>query len=202
MTFRFNKEEHAYYMGDRRIASVNQILERVGMKHSIYQNEENTLKYMKLGTEFHRLTEEFDLGRIELDDTSIDYRLRPKLVQWAEFRECWDCEVLALEERFVFDDGSYSYAGTADRVVIRDGKECILEIKSSFDPKHVRLQVAGYAYGIGCDDVVSVGYKTMDSPRYVVEVNRERWRLRTFTGSEDIETWKHALKLYDYLEER
>lgn len=101
------------------------------------------------GSIVHKLTEEYDAG-MEINLLNTDGNIGFKLSEWSmferyvQFRKSHDFKVLLSEVNIV--DPKLGYAGTVDRVIEYNGKNILVDIKTS-NAIHDQywLQLAAYA---------------------------------------------------------
>lgn len=101
------------------------------------------------GSIVHKLTEEYDAG-LEINLLNTDGNIGYKLAEWSmferyvQFRKSHEFEVLLSEVNIV--DPKLGFAGTIDRVIRYNGKNILLDIKTS-NAIHDQywLQLAAYA---------------------------------------------------------
>ena len=136
MTFRFDPEKHEYFLGDRKLESVTEILERSGIADYRFSNEEA----MTRGRYVHTATEMID--RNTLDWPILDDTLRPYCEAYQRFIEDKRPEIL-LSEKPMYH-AQHLFAGTLDRVVKMDGGVALIDIKSGAPSPATAIQVAAY----------------------------------------------------------
>ena len=137
MTFRFLKEDHSYWLGDRRLPNVTTILESVGMADHRFSNEDAMLR----GTYVHKATEMIDRGT--LDWTTLDPILLPYCEAYQKFLATVNMETILLSERPMYHP-QYLYAGTLDRVATINGVRSVVDIKSGSPHPATAVQIAAY----------------------------------------------------------
>ncbi len=132
------------------------------------------------GSAVHAAAHYLDEG--DLDESTVDPRVRPYLEQYERWaREQVGLEVLACEEEVVHP--TYGYAGRLDRRVRLNGREGVLDLKTSASlAPSVGPQVAAYA-------------ATFQRPmeRWALLLQPDRYRLIALTNREDFEVFKAAL---------
>jgi len=134
-TFRYEDEndEHAYYINDRRVPSVTEIMQEVlQLKH--YANE----WYMQRGTAVHACMALVAEGLTFDCDPRIEGRIEAGRKMLADIGG----EVIAVEKRFwsVKDN----FAGTCDLILkIGEGKLLLIDYKGTLTPQ-TEGQLAGY----------------------------------------------------------
>lgn len=134
-SFRFNEAEHAYYLGDKRIPSITQLLDMGGLVNGAqYFTEESRRR----GTEVHQLCADYDMGA--LDPATVTSNRRPYLMAYvaacAALKPKWD----AIEEADVHP--VHGFAGRTDRVGFVLNRQTVAEIKSATKARHHAIQTA------------------------------------------------------------
>jgi hypothetical protein len=136
MRIDFDELNHVYLVDGVKTPSVTQILKAEGFI--------DTGKYASgaasFGTAVHQMLEFYDQG--ELDDTALDDRLRPYQIAWMTFLGQTGYNVKEIEIRLA---SALGYAGTIDRVLEKDGKLAICDIKSGSKVAYHPLQVSAYS---------------------------------------------------------
>jgi hypothetical protein len=147
--------------------------------------------YRERGKAVHLACALWDTG--ELDEGETDAGILGYLVGYRNW--CSDSGFTPREsERIVFS-GSYSYAGTLDRVGVVGGMPTLVDLKTGDPPRCTALQLAAYdlAYeeetGIRCGK--RIGLRLFSDGKY---------RVREWSGLEDRVTWLSALRLWRWKE--
>jgi hypothetical protein len=136
MSFRFDPEKHEYWLDDRRMESVTEILGDAGLTDYRFSHE----WYMTRGKYIHTASEMID--RNTLDWTTLDPVLVPYCEAYRSFVE--DCRpVVAVSEKPLYH-ATHLFAGTPDRVVKMNGRMVIMDIKTGLPVAANWLQVAAY----------------------------------------------------------
>jgi hypothetical protein len=128
MTFRFLPDTHEYFLGDRRLESVTEVLGEAGMTDYRFSRD----WYMTRGKYVHAATEMIDRGTLDWSD--LDPALVPFCEAYQNFIEDKRPEIL-LSEKPLYH-AQHLYAGTLDRLVKMDGGMAIIDIKSGVPPRH------------------------------------------------------------------
>lgn len=134
--FRFIEETHEYFLGDRRMESVTEILGEAGMTDYRFSRE----WYMTRGKYIHAATEFIDRG--SLDWEGLDPELTPFCKAYQSFIEDKRPEII-LSEKPLYH-AQHLFAGTFDRLVKMDGATAIIDIKSGVPSPSAAIQVAAY----------------------------------------------------------
>jgi len=144
MNFRFDAENHEYFLDDRRLESVTEILERSGIADYRFSNEEAMLR----GTYVHTATEMIDRGT--LDWETLDPILRPYCEAYQRFIEDKRPEILTSEKPMWHP--AHFYAGTPDRVALMDGIVSLIDLKTGIPNRATAIQIAAYRELIRMND--------------------------------------------------
>ena len=86
---------------------------------------------MQRGTMVHRATEDYDRGRLCVDNLAAD--VLERTLQYTRFVEEVRPEIIGIEERVT---SSLGYCGTLDRRLKIGGREGVLDIKPSVAAWH------------------------------------------------------------------
>lgn len=135
-SFRFIEDTHEYFLGDRKLESVTEILSSSGIADYRWSNEEA----MTRGRYVHTATEMIDRGTLDwgiLDDT-----LRPYCEAYQRFIEDKRPEILLSEEPMYH--AQHLYGGTLDRIIVMDGMTALVDLKTGVPNRATAIQVAAY----------------------------------------------------------
>ena len=136
MTFRFVEDTHEYFLDDRRLDGVTEILERSGIADYRFSNEDA----MTRGKYVHAATVMID--RSTLDWDALDDTLRPYCEAYRKFIEDARPEIL-ISERPMYH-AAFLYAGCPDRVLMMNGRTVVVDIKSGVPIPASWLQISAY----------------------------------------------------------
>lgn len=136
MTFRFDPEKHEYFLGDRRLESVTEILERSGIADYRFSSEEA----MTRGKYVHTATEMIDRGTLDWSD--LDPVLVPYCEAYQAFIEDKRPAILLSEKPMYHPE--LLFAGTPDRVMEMDGAIILPDLKSGIPTRATAVQTAAY----------------------------------------------------------
>ena len=134
--FKFNAEDHTYFLDDRRLESVTEILGDAGLTDYRFSQE----WYMTRGKYIHAASEMIDRGT--LDWTALDPVLVPFCEAYQHFVEDCRPEIIVSEKPLYH--AQHLFAGTPDRVVRMHDRIVIIDIKSGVPIAANWLQVAAY----------------------------------------------------------
>lgn len=140
---RFEAKDHTYWVGNRRIMGVSQLLEACELKKPFFGDASGA---MKLGTEVHKLTELMDHG----EDRGYDFSPEAEEYRagWLAFRKAFPFEILECEQpRY---DKGWDFAGTPDRIVTWRRARTVVEIKTGKEYDWHSYQTACYGHLAGC----------------------------------------------------
>jgi len=157
MTFRFNEEDHSYWLDDRRLDGVTEILSASGIADYRFSNEEAKTR----GSFVHRAAEYIDKGSLDWD--ALDSALRPYCDAYALFLEEKRPTILLSEKAMYHPD--HLFAGRPDRVMEMDEAIILPDLKSGVPNRAAAVQVSTYrelveiSEGIKCRKVFSLHLK-------------------------------------------
>lgn len=191
MSFEFDPEHHVYRVDGKVLPSVTQIIAPL---YDFSMVREELLELAReRGSAVHIACELDDQG--DLDEASVDPRIRPYLEGWRRFRYDNEFEVESIEERL--QHPIHGYAGTLDRVGILKGKRILLDIKttSALHPA-VGVQLAGY-----------LDARTLANPvqlitrRYAIQLRRDgTYRLQPYDRPDDRAVFQSLLTIHRFRE--
>lgn len=149
MTLAFDSARHVYELDGTRVLSVTQCLRLSGVIDDGWYTEFGRQR----GQYVHQLLEFEDTG--ELDEATLDDRLRPYLDAYRRFRADSGVEEwTAIEQRL--GDPLKRYAGTLDRL----GEFGLVDFKSGQPEPWIALQLALYAQLAEVNGLVTSARKT------------------------------------------
>lgn len=193
-TFSFRKEDHSYWLGDKRVPGVSEILSQqlggAGTLQDFSMIDPAVLqRKIEIGRAVHLLAEWYDLGE-DIDPDSIDPACAGYFNGWrrfcAEMRPQFD---LAAIEQPVYSP--LGFAGTPDRPrTVIDGTRWTIDIKTVVAVSPVTgLQTAAYAEL--CQD--------RSSRRGAVQLTDDgNYRLHEFTDPADWPTFLSLLTVHNW----
>jgi hypothetical protein len=137
----FDALAHSYTLDGQPVPNVTRILSTAGLVDLSRVPPQVLERKRQLGRAIHRACELHDLDL--LDDASVSPEVRPYLDAWVEWKAMTHYEPLLSEYR-VYSE-RYGYAGTFDRLGLIQGRQVLIDIKSSavVGPA-VGPQTAGY----------------------------------------------------------
>ena len=136
----FDELTHTYRdESGRLIPSVSSVIQPLTQAAYRTIDPEILRRAADFGSAVHACTEFFDNG--ELDDDSVEEEWRPFLNAYKLFKVEMKPEIVRVEWRLACE----RYAGTIDRLMIIDGVEWIVDLKTTSQiHDHVGLQLAAY----------------------------------------------------------
>lgn len=133
----FDADRHAYRVNDRSVLSVTQTLKLAGLIDDRWFTPEAAQK----GTYVAQATAWLDLGT--LDESSLDPVLVPYCEAWRAFQVDSKVDILAIETMVCHE--VHQFAGTYDRLIVLNGHETLIDIKTGPHAIWHPLQTAAYA---------------------------------------------------------
>lgn len=138
---RFEEEGHRYFMDDYPVPGVTNALQDAGIIDTTWFTEWARDR----GSKVHKITQFYDEG--ELDEESVDPKLRGYLDAWKRFLNEYEFRIEAIEREVYHPIAMYG--GTLDRLGISGNTNAatktILDIKSGPVYRATGLQLTGYA---------------------------------------------------------
>jgi hypothetical protein len=122
---RFDEPSHTYWLGERRLPSVSEVIAPVQSFEGI--PEAVLARKSAIGKAAHLACQFIDEGD-DVDPESLDPVVAPYVEGWRRFIAENKPEFHVIEEQ-MFDE-ALGYAGTPDRVAIMHGSEWVLDIKT------------------------------------------------------------------------
>ncbi len=130
----FDEKNHIYTLEGRRLISVTQAL---GLVDDRWKADP---WYLERGRLIHLVTEYWD--KDELDESTVDDRIKPYLDAYIKFRKETDFEPVQIE--FPIFHPVYLYAGKPDMKGPLNGNEVLIDKKSGAKVRVNELQGAAY----------------------------------------------------------
>lgn len=175
----FKDDGHVYTFDGRWIPSVTEILKSEGFIDTAFFTDYGRER----GKLAHLAIHLYDEG--ELDEESLDPVLSPFVEAWKRFRADTGVEIIESEQPIV--DPLRRYAGTPDKIVLLDGKQTVLDLKTGVISPWVRLQLCAY-----CEA------KTIYR-RAAVQLNDDgTYKMHTYTDRQDFGVWNATLAVYHW----
>lgn len=140
MTFRFDENEHRYFIGNQSLPSVTGILQRAGLVPAL---EFYTELGRDVGSSVHDAIH-LDIQN-QLDWDSLHPLVKPLMDNWDAFKMCAQIQfILGLCEKPLYHP-DYLYAGKPDIFAILNGRPALIDVKCSMSCSFVGPQTAAYA---------------------------------------------------------
>lgn len=137
---KFDAATHTYTVGPLTYPSVTQILENVGLIDKSWYSEADADR----GRKRHKAIQLCDAG--ELDFDSIDEETTMFVMAWEQYKQ--DRKIKVLESEYVFAHQFYKYAGTIDKILVENGVQHIVDIKTGQFQRWHEIQCVGYYDGL------------------------------------------------------
>lgn len=187
---RFDPASHTYWMGDRRVPSVTQILGIMTDLEDIKRMRPGVIEHAAdRGDAAHYGCELFDKGILDWD--TVDEEIRPYIEAWADFRAKTGFEPDRIEAK-VFHPGLI-YAGTLDRTGTYEGEHALVDIKcvAAMYPT-TGPQTAAYAEAIHAAEPATPKL----TARYAVQLQPDgKWKLHPYRERSDFSVFVAARTL-------
>ena len=135
----FEPEDHVYTVDGEVLPSVTGIVDSADMFPFGRANESPTF-YMERGRAVHAACQYDDEDR--LDESTVDEIIVSRLEAWRKFRRESKVQIIANETPLWHP--RLRYAGTLDRLVMWNGRYCILDLKCGKHVPAYGIQTAGY----------------------------------------------------------
>lgn len=123
---KFDPETHTYTLNGDSIPSVTEICSTLNAYSGV--SPALLMQAAQRGTQVHELTEMVDYGT-PLEELPVTPEIAGYLQAYTRFKRDYSPEYILIEKA-VFDD-SLHYAGTLDRLAVIDGRETLIDFKTS-----------------------------------------------------------------------
>ena len=149
MDFRFNPEDHSYFLDGEQLPSVTDICSLLSGRISV--NDAVLQHAARRGITVHELCELIDYD-VFLEDIEVEPELAGYVLSYVRFLRDYKPEWKMVEQK-LFSSG-FGFAGTLDRYGTIDGKPTIVDIKTTEGASKATkigwaCQLAGYATLLG-----------------------------------------------------
>lgn len=182
-----NEATHVYTAEGRVVPSVTQALS-IGVNTFDFVDSDVLDRARRFGNHVHLMTELFDNG--ELNEDTLDPELALYLVQYKKFLH--DTGMVITEtERLVHNRGC-GYAGKFDKKSLWKRTTWLLDLKSGAVPVTVGPQTAAYQRA----------HPEPPRKRAVLQLARDRYRLRILEEAADFTIFMSALNWYRFLNKK
>ena len=188
---RLDEDAHAYFLGERRLPSVTQVLAQLEDWSKV---DPVALEIARVrGQHIHRMVELDVHGNLDEDTLAPEYH--GYLRQWRKFLAETRFKPL-LAECQVFDE-RYGYAGTFDLAGTLGPRFILVDVKSGLVPRTVPLQTAAY---LGA--AVQRGKFPASAERAALRLHEDTYRFFPIDSSydSDLGDFLAALRLHHWRE--
>ena len=174
----FVEETHSYFWNGDRVPSITQVLVEAGIVETEFCKQSGTDR----GSAVHLACQFLDEGM--LDESSLDSVVVPYFEAYKRFKEESGFVPDLIEHRFYNDH--HGYAGTLDRTGVLNGRNVILEIKTS-------LKIDRW---VGLQLVAQKASLQSIYDRYALQLkDNGRYKLHSFTDENDFNVFLSALTI-------
>ena len=190
MSFRFDEESHTYFLGDRKLPSVTQILRGAGMLY--YPASPSSEYHMERGTLVHKATEMIDKGTLDWD--TLDETLRPYCEAYANFCSTVNMADIILSEKPMYHP-RYLFAGKPDRVIQMNGLRSLIDIKSGSPHPATKIQISAYCELVQANEKIPFIkgfslYLRDDGTYRLDEIGDMKRHFQTFIAALSVVRWR------------
>lgn len=146
--FRFDPEDHSYWLGKNRLIGVSEAIQAAGLKDFSQIPPEALEHARKRGTAVHAACHYLDDG--DLDWATVSPEIEPYVLAWERFKA--DTGVILNEIEHPRYHATFGFAGTPDRIVTFVGHNGFLDRKGTLDIKTYKpdivtgVQLAAYSF--------------------------------------------------------
>ena len=174
-------DTHTYWLGEKKVPGVNEIIQDLGISNSDFYTEEHAQR----GRDIHKLCDVCDgLG------ANIDHKYSGYRDGWNKFKEDYNFKPKKIE--LMLYHPILMYAGTIDRVGSMDKKSVLIDIKSGQPQKWHELQLTGY-------HALLESQKPSILPQLICAVYlRENGTYKMVEVETDPYLWHSCLRVYNY----
>lgn len=196
----FNADNHEYKWEDRRVFSVTQVLQSVGISDFSMVKKEVLERAQDYGTKVHKMLELYN--KKDLNEEALDLHLVKVLDQWKQFQLFYNIDIHAVEEKLY--SKKYKFAGTLDLIFSFNGigeknrpkKLCVIDCKTGAYQKSHPIQTSAYVQLLleNMDkffDISREAYTlTLTDNSYKLNVHRNRNNLNVFLSALQVANYK------------
>lgn len=202
--FTFSEALHQYTRSDGLVVpSATQVLRRTGWISFEDVQKDVLERASQRGTAVHAITEFLDtefagVPEEELDLAPVDPEYLPYVQAWLKFKRECDVKILDVEQQSIVTLNGMPYGMKYDRLASVNGREAILEIKTSAQKAEWwGCQTAAYDSGLPqCPN-------QLHRDRYAVQLKSDgQYRLWPFTDEQDYQAWTWMLALAWYMKKK
>ena len=189
----FEEEGHIYRHKGRRIWSVTQVLENVGISDFSKVPPDILKRAQDYGKAVHKVVELYE--KEDLDEYSLPLQLLEVLDQWKKFKKERKVNILRSEQKLF--SLKYSFAGTMDTLFTMDDDPTvsILDIKTGEPMGAHQIQTSAYEklWRENRSDK-----KPRIVPRYTLLLSEKRYHLEPHNLKNDLTVFLSALQVANY----
>lgn len=172
---------------------VTQILNACGLRQwPECVSRENREYYLDRGSKIHLVTELYDRG--QLDESTVDERIKGFLEAWKSFRKQIGGKLLAIEKEV--KHRTLGYQGRLDRILgpcAVNKRTAVMDIKTNDADVFTRLQLSGYRMALP-------RFKKLDRMSVSLFENG-KYKVRIYDDSaKDDKTWVCCVALASWLQ--
>lgn len=139
--FRFNKQDHSYWLGANRLFSVTEVIQLSGLK-DLTRIDPGVLEHAsQRGTAVHASCHFYDQN--DLDWETVSDEIKPYVLAWEAFTKDLPLEWADMEKPIYH--ATFGFAGTPDRVTETPYRG-IFDIKTYRPDAATGVQLAGYSF--------------------------------------------------------
>lgn len=138
--FRFDPEDHSYWLGKNRLIGVSEAIQAAGLKD--YSGiETHVLEHARQrGTAVHAACHFFDQNDLDWDTVSDE--IKPYVLAWERFSR--DCPIEWADIEKPLYHAAFGFAGTPDRIAVAPGR-AVYDIKTYATDAVTGVQLAAYS---------------------------------------------------------
>ena len=171
---------------------VTSVLREAGLQGEWYAPRSATVPddyYLNLGTAVHRACELSDEN--DLDESTLDERIRPRLVQYRRFLSELNVEVIEIEREV--SHPIFKYVGRLDRLVRIGSRLGVLDLKSPSVAAWQGPQTAAYREARVMEPLASP-----ITARWTLHLHDTKYVLREWTDRDDWNVFLSALTVANW----
>ncbi len=173
-------ENHRYWLGNKHVVSVTQVMQSAG----IIDTKFYTVEARERGTVVHKCIHY--LNQNDLDIASIDESVRGYISAYRAFLEISRLTI-RMAETVVYSP-KHEYCGTLDIAGVMRGRSVIIDVKTGHAPAWVGIQLAAYKNAL-----LECGGPRCS--RYSLELRNDgNFKLREHKDIDDFANFKAALE--------
>lgn len=146
--FRFEAETHSYYLGDRRLTSVSEIIQSAGLKDFSMIRPDVMERAADRGTAVHAACHFIDQD--DLDWATVSHEIEPYVRAWERFKLDTGIMEFSDIEKPQYH-ATFGFAGTPDRIIASypisaPPERLVIDIKTYKPDAVTGVQLAAYSF--------------------------------------------------------